>query len=182
MQAIGTFLFNWQPLLAGVLALAAGVLAYCAGLRQARAVEEQNRELKRKERRQVAREGIVATRLIDGILAKIENEIARVNTLLDQPSYQKPGAIAPADCNRLIQKPNISVVFDKLGMCSQEIIAKYMELDAEIEQYREHNIGGVPHHLCAMKKFRMLVKFLRDSLDQQVQTRNKVLFELEGFA
>jgi hypothetical protein len=179
MQAIGTFLFDWQPLLVGVLALAAGVAAYCAGLRQARAVEEQNRELKRNERRQLAREGIVATRLIDGILAKIEHEIARVTTLFEQPCYQKPDAIAPADWNRLIQKPNISVVFDKLGMCSEEILAKYMELDAEIEQYRERNISGVAYHSSAMKTFGMRVKFLRDSLDQQAQTCNKVLFETE---
>jgi hypothetical protein len=49
-------LYDWQSLLAGVLALIAGFAAYCAGRRQARAVEQQNCELKRAEKRRLARE------------------------------------------------------------------------------------------------------------------------------
>lgn len=68
------FLYDWQNLVAGVLALIAGILAYCASQGQKEATERQTAHLQREAKRQMAREVIVSARLVDGVLGEIESD------------------------------------------------------------------------------------------------------------
>jgi hypothetical protein len=82
-------LFDWQTLIGGILALVAGFVAafyaYFAGLKQVRAVRDQTREaeaenarLRREGRRALARDGLVAARLIHGVLVRVMDGIKRL--------------------------------------------------------------------------------------------------------
>ena len=65
------FFRDQGSMIAGLLALLAGVLAYGGSLQQVRVVREQNTELKSEARRNRAREGIIAVRLLDGVLSRL---------------------------------------------------------------------------------------------------------------
>jgi len=58
-------LFDWQTVLAGLLALAAGLLAYWAAQGQVRATKEQMRQSQREIKRQLASKVIIAASLLD---------------------------------------------------------------------------------------------------------------------
>jgi hypothetical protein len=157
-------------LIAGLLALLAGVLAFLIGRRQ---VEW----LQRSEKRHLARETLIATRLIDSVLARIQDEIKCVRKMLSQRQYQPPDAVAPSDVRKLLHKPNVAVVWDRLGLCDPEIIRAYMDLDADIDQYWEREIHGVAHHIEQLQKFDAKIEFLRDELGHEARRCTKALAE-----
>lgn len=121
-------------IIAGFLALGAGWLAYSAGLAQAKAVDRQNEELKRTERRRLARSVIVAARLMDGVLSgikeSVDREILRVGNSAADPLTIE---MAVTFWKR-IHKPDLSMVWDQLGILDQEIISNYMRLDRIVDK------------------------------------------------
>jgi hypothetical protein len=168
-------LYDWQSLLAGVLALIAGIAAYCAGRRQARAVEQQNSELKRAENRRLAREELIAVRLFEADLARIEEDTTRITNTLNHPQYDNPQASVPANYRRMIHKPDITVVWDKLGLCDPETITTYLGLDHKIEQFWETDIGSASWHKQRLGEFATMSKSLRESLASQAHRVEAVL-------
>src|SRR5262249_48635838 len=91
----GNFLYCWQTLISGGLALLAAVLAVAATayigrqqVAEARAqldeVKRQNLELKIENQRSLARQGLVAARLIRGALDGTEASIGEINSELDK--------------------------------------------------------------------------------------------------
>ena len=167
-EYVGVFkyLYDWQSFIAGLFALIAGVVAYAAGLRQARAVEQQNRELKIAERRRLAREQIVAIRLLNGALATIESGLTHVEGFLEQPRYLPGSAIVPEGWRELVRKPPLDVVWPHLGVCGFEVVDNYVLLDAEIETFLRssiHSAGLIKNKIAA---FHSTTKFLRDELDE----------------
>jgi hypothetical protein len=155
-------------LLAGMLALLAGILAYWVGQRQVD-------WLQTSERRHLARETLIATRLIDSVLVRVHDDVAKLQNTLAQPQYQRQGATAPADYSRLVRKPNVSVVWDRLGLCNPEIVRTYMDLDADIEVYWERQIYGAQYHRDTLTKIDNKIEFLRDELGNEAQKCEDVL-------
>jgi hypothetical protein len=172
-------LYDWQSLLAGVLAVIAGIAAYCAGRRQARAVEEQNSELKRAEKRRLAREELIAVRLLEGGIARTEDDTNRIMDILIEPQYQREQATVPSNYRRMIHKPEITVVWEKLGLCDPEIISTYLRLDHKIDQFWETEIVSVPWHNQNLNEFATMIKSLRASLAKQAHRVEAVLLETQ---
>jgi hypothetical protein len=164
---------------AGMLALTAGLLAYVVGRQQVDAVEKQNHWLRRSERRRMARDGIIATRLIDAMLIRMRDDIAKMRKVLEQDQYRKVNATVPSDFSRLIHKPDISVVWDQLGRCDPDTIRSYMDLDAEIGQYWDRPIHGRQYHQDKLNTFGSIVNLLRDSLEGQARQCMNILLETE---
>ena len=141
--AIGKWLYDWQTLVGGILALAAGagaaIAAYCAGQSQVRAVNEQtqavneqNETLKLQARRKDAQEGIVAVQLLSGVLTRIQDGIARLDKLLNQPEYSE---LVPPSFHNIIQRTALDVVWDTLGDSSHEIVENYLMLDMKLSEF-----------------------------------------------
>jgi hypothetical protein len=86
-------LYDWQTLLAGAAAIFGGWLAYRAGVKQATAtraaaaiqiqaiatqtaaLEQQNAQLRRADQRRLARESLIAARMLDASLEVVANDI-----------------------------------------------------------------------------------------------------------
>jgi hypothetical protein len=129
-SALYVFFRDEGSIIAGVIALAAGYIAYAGATRAAKiqvdamtvqteALKQQNSELKIENRRRLAREEIVAVRLLLGVVKRIGNDCKNPKLI------ESPGLKA---------KPPLSVVWNHLGVCDQEIIEKYLSLDEAIDQ------------------------------------------------
>ena len=148
------FFRDQGSIISGLLALLAGIIAF-GGARhaaklqvkaidqQTEAIRDQNDELKNETRRRQSQEKIVATTLLEGILARISADINQLNKLLDQPRYSQPNVLIPASWKRLIYAPPLSVVWNELGVCGRGVVEKYLELDAEIHEFASYNINSV---------------------------------------
>lgn len=173
-------------LIAGLLAFVAGILAYRAGLAQAKAVEKQNTELHRSERRHLARSSLVAVRLLDGVLAGI-------NDCLDmEQTYVAPGVevsrgdgqhieISQAVASRQrIHKPSIEVIWEQLGQQNSEWIRNYMTLDRNILMLwntKDDKDPTINSMLTEFRKLQAVVRSLRESLETDARRANDVLAE-----
>jgi hypothetical protein len=164
----------------GLLAFMAGLLAYSAGRAQAKAVREQNRQLKCETKRHLAHEVIVATRLIDGVLSRIDTDISRLNSLIDQPQYKAEQATIPASWKSLIRRPSIAVVWDKLGLCGQDTIKPYLNLEAELEEFQKNNVLGAKFNKEKLQKCSDIVNSLRGFLDAQGKEAHSTILETES--
>jgi hypothetical protein len=172
------FFRDQGSIIAGILALLAGLVAYRAGKLQARATTQQNIELRTENRRRLAREGIIATRLLEGVLSKIKGDIDRLNKLLDQPQFfANPNATVPSDWRKLIRKPALTTVWDKLGLCERETINNYLILDAKIDEFIERDISGVHPIKNSLADFTNFVTVLRDDLAGEARRYDAVLSE-----
>lgn len=157
-SALYEFFRDQGSILAGILALMAGIIAYLG-------VWQQSRQLKNEVRRQLARESLIATRLLDGVLSRMQQDVVAVKKLLEQPLYfNNPNAVVPGDWKTLIQKPALSVVWDNLGMCGQSVIDNYLSLDTKIDRFAKREIGGVDYMKNMLAEFTILIDVLRDEL------------------
>lgn len=134
-------LYDWQTLVAGLMALVAaliaGVLTYVAGSRQVEEIRRQNRFLRRNEARQLARSVLSSARIIDGILRITEESIRE----------QRFGGSLTANIemnatNQIRQSvavPPQYEVIDYLKNLGREIIDKYFLLGGKITEFRKQS-------------------------------------------
>ncbi len=179
-------------IIAGVIALLAGVVAYLGAMRAAKmqvsaveqqtnVVRQQNAHLKSETPRRLAHDGIIAVRLLEGVLRRIADDIARLSKLLDQPAYCGPNAVAPADWRKLISKPPLSTVWNNLGICEPEVVYHYLLLDAKIDEF-ENTAIGVDNMKNRLADLVNIVKLLQNRLEGVAQRYSGVLadFSQEG--
>jgi hypothetical protein len=114
-------------IIAGILAVLAGLVAYCAGRQQVRAVEDQteavrnqNEELKRSERRRLARETLIAIRLFDGILATVAHNIDAIPEFGNDS--RELGLNGTNGIRRKLAALMLDPVIDQLGNLNREFI------------------------------------------------------------
>jgi hypothetical protein len=99
-----------------------------------------------------------------------------MNTL-SQSQYQRQQATLPSTYRRMINKPEITVVWEKLGLCDPEIITTYLQLDHKIDQFWETDTVSVNWHLNNLNEFATLIKSLRGSLAKEAHRLEAVLLE-----
>jgi hypothetical protein len=187
-MTIYDFLKDQGSLIAGLLAFSAGVLAYCAGRAQADAVEKQNVELRRSELRRLARSILVAVRLLDGVLAgmeeDIESEITYVSRGVEvaQGNGQNVAAVLAGASRKRIRKPEIQIVWEQLGYLDPEWINNYMAMDREISKLWSAEVKNDPTINSMLNEFRKLqtvVRSLRGALETDARRTNDVLLQTQ---
>jgi len=164
----------------GLLAFGAGLLAYCAGRAQATAVDKQNEEFKRTERRRLARSCLVAARLTDEVLAGIEDDISRELAYVSYRQGQDMNNETALAIWKKIRKPELSTVWDQLGVLDREIISKYMNLDREIAKKWETDflaptVVTINSMLDELSKLQVMIDSLRGFLKSDFDKVNSVL-------
>lgn len=141
-------------IIAGLLALAAGYLVFkgvtvaaqkqvAAVNAQTEALRQQNRELRNEGERRLARDQIVALKLLGTVLAIIRNDVDKLKQLLQNPRYTGTTRIVPANYRQLIYKPPLSIMWDDLGICGPDIIANYLQLDARLSEFARTQVYAV---------------------------------------
>ena len=128
-------------LLAGFFALSAGLLAFIVGRQQIAVLQEQNRELRIKERRSLARESLIAGRLLEGVLANLSDTL---NVAIGQIGPNSGAGIGPKEANEIVGKVAncpIEPILSQLGLCDGDIIRNYIVLASEIQVYKTEVSG-----------------------------------------
>jgi hypothetical protein len=173
-------------LVAGAMALVAGVIAYVGAVHGAKdqaaatneqtaALRQQNEALKESQRRTLARDGLVAIRMLNSVIDQMQGDIDRVTELLDQPAYSGMNAAAPGSWKTLIQKPPLSVVWITLGNCGREVIDKYLMLDSKIDQFAKDGVHGAQYMRDKLNEFSEIAHFVSAELESDAQKCNAVL-------
>jgi hypothetical protein len=183
-------IYNFLRDQAGLLALVAGVVAYVGAIQAAKmqvraanaqtvAVTQQNTELKNENRRARAREGLIATRLLGGVLGRIQDDIERLQKLLGHRDYLKEGRVADSGWQRLIHKPPLEVVWINLGRCGFEVIQNYLRLDAKLDEFAALADSELAESMRKiLAELSIIVNFLRAELDGEAQRCNATLSAL----
>jgi hypothetical protein len=134
-------LYDWQTLVAGLMALVAaliaGMLTYVAGSRQVAEIRRQNRFLRRNEARQLARSVLSSARIIDGILRITEDSIRErrfggsltANIEMNATNQIRQSVAVP---------PQYEVI-DYLKNLGREIIDNYFLLGGKITEFRKQS-------------------------------------------
>jgi hypothetical protein len=150
------WLYDWQTLITGGVALLAGVLAFLAGVKganatrsaaqieaaataeQTAALKQQNADLCRAERRRLARESLTAARLLAASLEMTSNEVekARLSFSPGSPDsiIEEPSA---SGIRQIVHKPQFAAdLWARVGNLNREILSPLLNLDAQIDQMR----------------------------------------------
>jgi hypothetical protein len=173
-KGVWKLFYDWQSLIAGMLALFAGFLAYGAGRRQALATEAQNIQMRRRERCDLAREVLISTRLFDGILATVLNNISDMATFSTAGSYL--GVSVTNSIRQKLAVPSLYPVIDYLGKLGRESIGNYFELLAKVEQFRTptaDTTGAQLNH--EVEAIRAIINVLRNDIAEEARKTQEVL-------
>ena len=165
-------LYDWQTGFAGLLALAAGLLAYFA-------TQRQTHHLQREAKRQLARDVVVAARLIEGVLGGLEDDIRSLEKIWHQPSYASKDATIPASHKALLRKPPLAVVWENLGRFSPDVISNYMNLDTKIEHFRGVQMFSAEWYIKELQVLTVIVNGLRELVGREVKLANDTLRKTE---
>ena len=150
------FFRDQGSIIGGLLALAAGYLAFTGAMRAAEkqvtaanaqtgALRQQNSDLKTESRRRLAREAIIATKLLGSVLLIVRADVAKVTKLLDQPVYFGPNMVAPATIRQLIYQLPLDIVWGNLGVCGTEVVNNYLLLDAKLDEFAKTHVCSRNH-------------------------------------
>ena len=173
-------LFDWQTIIAGLLALAAGLLAFFAAQRQVRAIKDQTRHFQREAKKHQAREAIIAGRLLDGVLSTLEDGIRSLQKTLAQPTYKLPNATIPASYKETLRKPPLATVWDRLGMFDPNAITNYMNLDAKVDLFRTDQIFAAAWNIEALAPLAVIVSTLRRMIGEESKLAHDVILATES--
>jgi hypothetical protein len=171
----GSYVFcrDQGSIISGILALIAGVVAYGGAMHAAKiqvaALKEQNAALKGENRRKLARDSIVAIRLLSGVVRGMKDDSKRIRDLLQQPQYMVPNAIAPTDWRQSIAKPPLAVVWNSLGLCGREIIETYLVLDAKVEEFARRDVPAAKYMREQLAGFMGAIDILASELDAEAK-------------
>ena len=175
------FLRDQGSFIGGTLALLAGLLLYFVGRRQARAVEAQNRQLKRDKRREFARYCLIAGRLLDGILERVAGNIDSIDKFGGDPYF--PGEMGFNETNRIRQAlvaPPLYPVMEYLGQFNTEAIGAYYLLCNKIDQFRtltgDTSASALKDEL---ESIRVVQKHCRDEIAGDRMKAEKVLSDTQ---
>jgi len=164
-------------IIGGLLALAAGYLVFrgttrtanrqvAAANAQTEALRQQNRDLRNEGQRRQGRDGIVATKLLASVLGIIINDVDKLKELLDHPRYTGTNRIVPTNYRQLLYKPPLNIVWDDLGMCSPDLVGKYLQLDAKLSEFARSQVYAVD---IMQNELRVIADILV-LLDQELQS------------
>jgi hypothetical protein len=149
----------------GLLAFVAGLLVYRSGRAQATAVNKQYEEFKETEALRLARSSVVAARMMDGVLAGIEDDLEREEAYVSHQQNQTITDVMAHAAWIRIRKPELLVVWELLSVLDRSIAKDYMTLDREIAKRCTTDISNptvqINSMLSELRKLRETVHNLR---------------------
>lgn len=184
------WLYDWQTLIGGGLALLAGVVAvvgtYFIGRSQVRAIihqsdlaETENARLRQEGRRERAQHGLAAVRLLNGVIARNEDGMTKLGKALDQPNYRDSDSQVPRDWRQgIILKTDLQVVWATLGICSRDVVHHYLILDMRLTQFSSSEIFGSRTLITQLEEIRKITDGLKRALDDEKKHCDAVLAEI----
>lgn len=176
-------------LIAGLLAFAAGILVYRTGRAQVKAAKEQNADLRRIEKRRLARSSLIAIRLLDGVLSEvgddINNEIeyvAHSTEVAAKGNGSNVDALLASGSRKRVRRLEVGMVWGQLGTLDPEWIKNYMSLDRELLNLSSKDKKSDPTINSMLNEYRVLlakVENLRDALGNDARKVNDVLLKTQ---
>jgi hypothetical protein len=179
--------FEWQTLIAGSAAIFGGLLAYLAGVRQANAtkegaklqtqavttqtaaLKEQNSDLRRAEQRGLARERLVATRMLDASLQVIAESLQKARSLFGGPDEGEIDKETAALVCDTIEKPGFAYLWEKVGILDRDIAVAFLNLEAAIDRMRaQRGATRVAGMVARLDNLSNLVEPLRKLADGEI--------------
>lgn len=171
------WLYEWQTLIAGLIAgiggliatlsaLTAGILAYCAAQRQARAAEAGTRHLQIEAEAAKTERKVAAAKLLDGILLRIERDVDKLYKDCSQEAFMSHDAVVPKDWKLLISKPSFPHIISLLLALDEDIITRFITLNADIDVFKSREIPSAAHHRDTLENIRPQISDLRLSLNK----------------
>ena len=175
-------------IIGGLLALAAGYLVFrgttrtadrqvAAANAQTEALRQKNRDLRNEGKRRQARDGIVATKLLASVLGVIRNDVDNLKELLDQPRYAGTNRLVPTNYRQLLFKPPLNIVWDDLGMCSPDLVVKYLQLDAKLSEFARSQVYAVDIMQNELQVIADILVLLEQELQSDAARHNNLLLE-----
>jgi hypothetical protein len=182
------FLKDQGSIIAGLLALLAGVVAYYgsrkaadlqvkAAEKQTDILREQNTYLVRENRRKLARDSLVAIRLVIGALERIKADTKDLKRRFQEPPHSMPGSpgtATPRDLE-LISAPAMQLLWQNLGLCGQEVIDKFLLVDKIIHEVKRADNWNVIHITSKLTEINTIIDFLDEELSTEAQKCYSVL-------
>jgi hypothetical protein len=130
--------YDWQSLVAGILALGAGVVAYCGAADQAKVARDQIAQSQKSERRRIARESHAFAETLRASTALVVEEAGEALKLFPNVPPGDPGQSPEAYAARQrISKTGFSdlrVAFIRLG---GELTEQFFRLNAQIDHFAD---------------------------------------------
>jgi hypothetical protein len=179
-------LFDWQTLVAGLLAFGAGLLAYWSGNNQARATSkaaqqevqallQQNEYMRLSERRHLARSVLTSARIVDGLLQLFDENLQTSSHFDQNGSDQLTASVAGQVRAHINPLPRYEII-DQLGFLGREIIDQYFSVSDKIAYFRDDKSPATKMELSAQfLMFRQLIKQLRDDIGDESRKSMSVL-------
>jgi len=169
------FFRDQGSIIGGFLALSAAFLLYLVGRRQAKAVEAQNRELKRAKLRELARDCVISGRLLDGILQRIATNIENIDNFSGDPNTTL-GMHQANSIRQTLNTPPLYQIIEHLGQFNIEAIGDYFLLCDKIDQFRavsaDVRLGALEHEL---ESIRAVLNHCREEIAGDTMKAHKVL-------
>jgi type II secretory pathway pseudopilin PulG len=193
LQCVCQFLFEWQTLTAGILALiAAGITVWAtdkAAKRQVKAAQEQTRVtqeqidvMKRMECQRIARESHAFLTTLEAALGTVLEDIKAARRLVPNQGPQGSVGDDAYAARKRIKKTAFADIRSACLRVSSELTAQFLQLEHEIDDYSarcnenlnqgEH--GGLYNQLECIEK---QADLLRKGADAGIKRCNKVLGE-----
>jgi hypothetical protein len=182
------FFRDQGSIIGGLLALAAGCLAFTGAMRaaakqvtavnaQTEALRQQNSHLKTESRRRLAREAIIAIKLLGSVLGIVRDDVAKVTKLLDQPVYFGPNMVAPANIRQVIYQLPLDIVWGNLSVCGTEVVNNYLLLDAKLDEFTKTQAYSVDIIKNELQIITNILDFLERELETDAARCNAVILE-----
>jgi hypothetical protein len=167
-QGIWLLLYDWQTLIAGLLAVvaatAASFAAYRVGKSQVSAVEKQNDEMKERERRALARETKISAGLFTALTKAIQKNIEDTQNIFSQDWHPGPFNENWKPQKNLISPP-LYPVFNHLGKLDIKSIEMYFSLCTRIDQFRALTAPVRDDLLCELREISRLVSDILENIE-----------------
>jgi hypothetical protein len=187
-SALYDFCRDQGSIIGGLLALAAGYLAFSGAMRaagkqvaavnaQTEALRQQNRGLRTESRRQLAREGIIAIKLLSSVLGLVRGDVATVRKLLDQQQYFGQNKVAPTTARQIIYQLPLDIVWGNLGVCGTEVVSNYLLLDQKLDIFAKTQVYSVDVIQNELQVITSVLEFLERELENDAARCNTVLLE-----
>jgi len=176
-------LYDWQTLVAGFVAIGGGWLAYFAGVKQVRAIRaqtavlrQQNDDLKRAEQRRLARDSLIAARMLDASLEVVARDIENARSTFGGP---RDGYVDEPTANlarQAVGKPGFAYLWEKVGILDREIAVPFLELEASIDRMRaQHGTTHIGPLTDRLDHLSALVERIRDLAGGEIRRTRAVL-------
>jgi hypothetical protein len=191
----GKLLYDWQTLITGFLAVGGGVLAYGAGVKQANAtlggaaiqsqatgaqtaaLEKQNAELRLGEQRRLAREALVAARMLYASMGIVASDIANASARFSGPPTGEIDGVTANQIREAVSRPHFAYLWERVGNLDRdEIVVAFLALEAAMDQIQAERgttrIGPLKERLDNLSRS---VEHLRDLASREIERATGIL-------